>query len=39
MVFQIAIRGGENFTEGIFIVLGVWNLRSSDFDHSNLFQS
>ena len=33
-VFQIAIRGGEEF-----FLLGEGNLRRSDFDDSNLFQS
>ena len=33
-VFQIAIRGGEEF-----FLLGEGNLRRRDFDDSNLFQS
>ena len=32
-IFQIVLRGG-----GIFL-LGGWNQRRSDFEHSNLFES
>ena len=46
-VFQIALRGGENppvgedekFLLGGTFLSGGGNLRRSDFDHSNLFQS
>ena len=39
-VFQIVLRGGgiRNFAGGIFLP-GEGNLRRSDFDNSNLFQS